>query len=77
MYAVIMAGGKGTRFWPRSRERRPKQLLNIVGPRSMLQQTVARLDSLLPPENVLVVAGENHGAEVRNQLSELPSENTS
>lgn len=75
MYAVIMAGGKGTRFWPRSRERRPKQLLNIVGPRSMLQQTVARLDSLLPPENVLVVAGENHGAEVRNQLSELPSEN--
>ena len=75
MYAVIMAGGKGTRFWPRSREKRPKQLLNIVGHRSMLQQTVARIDSLLPAENVLVVAGENHGEDVRAQLPELPSEN--
>ncbi len=75
MYAVIMAGGKGTRFWPRSRERQPKQLLNIVGHRSMLQQTVARIRSLLPAENVLVVAGESHGAAVRSQLKELPDEN--
>lgn len=75
MYAVIMAGGKGTRFWPRSREDRPKQLLNIVGQRSMLQQTVARITRLLPPENVLVVAGGNHGEEVHNQLTELPKEN--
>jgi mannose-1-phosphate guanylyltransferase len=63
MYAVIMAGGKGTRFWPRSVEKRPKQLLNIVGRRSMLQQTVARIGDLLPAENVLVVAGEAHGEE--------------
>ena len=75
MYAVIMAGGKGTRFWPRSRQKRPKQLLNIVGQRSMLQQTVARIGGLLPAENILVVAGEDHGAEVRNQLADLPSEN--
>lgn len=75
MYAVIMAGGKGTRFWPRSRQKRPKQLLNIVGRRSMLQQTVARITSLLPPENIIVVAGENHGEEVHNQLAELPKEN--
>ncbi len=75
MHAVIMAGGKGTRFWPRSREKRPKQLLNIMGHRSMLQQTVTRISSLLPVENVLVVAGRNHGEEVRAQLSELPSEN--
>ncbi|MGD8372076.1 MAG: mannose-1-phosphate guanylyltransferase [Syntrophobacterales bacterium] len=75
MYAVIMAGGKGTRFWPRSREKRPKQLLNIAGRRSMLQQTVARISSLLPPENIIVVAGKNHGEEVRNQLTELPDEN--
>ena len=61
MYAVIMAGGKGTRFWPRSRQKRPKQLLNIVGQRSMLQQTVARISGLLPSENILVVAGEDHG----------------
>jgi mannose-1-phosphate guanylyltransferase len=75
MYAVIMAGGKGTRFWPRSRRERPKQLLNIVGRRSMLQQTVARITGLLPPENIIVVAGENHGEEVHNQLAELPKEN--
>lgn len=75
MYAVIMAGGKGTRFWPRSRQKRPKQLLNIVGRRSMLQQTVARISSLLPLENVLVVAGEAHGEEVRSQLDDLPDEN--
>lgn len=75
MYAVIMAGGKGTRFWPRSTEKRPKQLLNIVGRRSMLQQTIARIGDLLPAENVLVVAGEAHGEEVRRQLAELPAEN--
>jgi mannose-1-phosphate guanylyltransferase len=75
MYAVIMAGGKGTRFWPRSTEKRPKQLLNIVGRRSMLQQTIARIGDLLPTENVLVVAGEAHGEEVRRQLTELPPEN--
>ena len=75
MYAVIMAGGKGTRFWPRSRQKRPKQLLNIVERRSMLQQTVERISSLLPLENILVVAGEDHGEEVRSQLAELPDEN--
>jgi mannose-1-phosphate guanylyltransferase len=75
MYAVIMAGGKGTRFWPRSREKKPKQLLNIVGRRSMLQQTIARIANLLPVENVLVVAGEAHGEELRRQLAELPAEN--
>ena len=75
MYAVIMAGGKGTRFWPRSRQKRPKQLLNIVGRRSMLQQTIARISSLLPLENILVVAGEDHGEEVCAQLTEIPDEN--
>ena len=75
MYAVIMAGGKGTRFWPRSRERRPKQLINIVGRRSMVQQTIARIAHLLPVEDVLVVAGDAHGEELRRQLAELPPEN--
>ena len=75
MYAVIMAGGKGTRFWPRSRERRPKQLLNIVGRSSMLQQTIGRIGNLLPLEHVLVVAGEAHGEELRRQLAELPAKN--
>lgn len=75
MYAVIMAGGKGTRFWPRSRERKPKQLLSIVGERSMLQQTVARLGDLVPGDHIVVVAGQSHGDEVRRQLPEIPSEN--
>ena len=75
MYAVIMAGGKGTRFWPRSRERRPKQLINIVGRRSMVQQTIARIGNLLPVEDVLVVAGDVHGEELRRQLAEIPPEN--
>ena len=75
MYAVIMAGGKGTRFWPRSRERRPKQLINIVGQRSMVQQTIARIANLLPVEDVLVVTGDAHGEELRRQLAELPPEN--
>jgi mannose-1-phosphate guanylyltransferase len=75
MYAVIMAGGRGTRFWPRSREKRPKQLLNIVGRRSMLQQTVRRIGNLVPRENILVVTGASHGQEVREQLAELPTEN--
>ena len=75
MYAVIMAGGKGTRFWPRSTEKKPKQLLNIVGRRSMLEQTISRIGNLLPIENVLVVAGEAHGEELRRQLAELPADN--
>ena len=49
VHAVILAGGRGTRFWPRSRTRTPKQLLNIVGKETMLEQTVARLKPLVPP----------------------------
>jgi mannose-1-phosphate guanylyltransferase len=52
IYAVILAGGRGTRFWPRSRTRAPKQLLNLVGKETMLQQTVARLRPLVPGERI-------------------------
>ena len=51
-HAVILAGGRGTRFWPRSRTRTPKQLLNIVGEDTMLEQTIARLRPLIPPERI-------------------------
>jgi mannose-1-phosphate guanylyltransferase len=54
-HAVILAGGRGTRFWPRSRTRTPKQLLNIVGEGSMLQQTVARLAPLVPAQRIWTV----------------------
>ena len=67
-HAVILAGGRGTRFWPRSRTRTPKQLLNIVGKETMLQQTVARLRPLVPPERIWTVTNSEQAQEVRKQL---------
>ena len=58
LHAVIMAGGTGTRFWPASRRRHPKQLLDLAGGQSMIQATVERLGELIPPENVLVVTNQ-------------------
>src|SRR6204780_2123484 len=66
--AVILAGGRGTRFWPRSRTRTPKQLLNIIGAETMLQQTAARLSPLFRPANLWIVTNEDQAAEVRKQL---------
>jgi mannose-1-phosphate guanylyltransferase len=67
-HAVILAGGRGTRFWPRSRTRTPKQLLNIVGKDTMLQQTVARLKPLIPAERIWTVTNAEQGAAVRKQV---------
>ena len=75
LYAVIMAGGQGTRFWPRSRRKRPKQLLNIIGQTTMLEQTVARISSLIPAERIVVVAGEAYRDLIRESLPQLPDEN--
>ncbi len=71
-YALIMAGGRGTRFWPRSRRRRPKQLQPLVSSRSLLQETVERLRPLVPPERTWVVTGEALRREVIRQLPEVP-----
>ena len=68
VHAVILAGGRGTRFWPRSRTRTPKQLLNIVGKDTMLQQTVARLKPLIPPERIWTVTNAEQAAAVRKQV---------
>jgi mannose-1-phosphate guanylyltransferase len=70
-YAVILAGGRGTRFWPRSRMRTPKQLLNIIGEDTMLQQTAARLSPLFRSANLWIVTNEDQAAEVRKQLPRL------
>jgi mannose-1-phosphate guanylyltransferase len=70
--AVILAGGRGTRFWPRSRTHTPKQLLNIVGERTMLQQTAARLAPLFSPAQIWVVTNRQQSAEVRKQLARVP-----
>ena len=75
MYAVIMAGGQGTRFWPRSRRKRPKQLLNIVGSESMIRQTVDRLVPLVQPRDVYVVTGKDHMEELVRHVSDVPAGN--
>ena len=74
-YAVIMAGGQGTRFWPRSRRKMPKQLLNIVGEATMLEQTVARISPLIPAERTVVVAGDAYRDPIRACLPQLPAGN--
>jgi len=72
-YAVIMAGGRGTRFWPRSRRRCAKQVLRIFGERSLIQETVDRLRPLLPPERIWVITNQDLHAEIRRQLPEIPA----
>jgi mannose-1-phosphate guanylyltransferase len=72
-HAVILAGGRGTRFWPRSRTRTPKQLLNIVGQQTMIQQTLNRLSPLFPASRVWVVTNGEQSAEVRRQLPAVPA----
>src|SRR5271168_4841925 len=68
IHAVILAGGRGTRFWPRSRTRTPKQLLNIAGKDTMLEQTVARLRPLIPAERIWTVTNAEQAAAVRKQV---------
>ena len=75
MYAVIMAGGKGSRFWPRSRNRLPKHLLDICSEKTIIQETVARMLPLTPPEKILIVTGAAHARELIAQLPEIPEEN--
>jgi len=73
LHAVIMAGGSGTRFWPESRVHRPKQLLPITGGASMLAETVARLDPLVPPERVWIVTNTRQVDGVRAACPDVPT----
>lgn len=73
LHAVIMAGGAGTRFWPASRADQPKQLLRLVGERTMIQSTVDRLGDIVPPDRVLVVTNRRLVAPIRSQLPEIPT----
>src|SRR5437660_8833005 len=74
-FVIIMAGGKGERFWPVSREKTPKQLLALLGERSFLQQAVDRVLPLVPIKNILVITNETQAPEVRKQIPKLPKEN--
>jgi len=69
IYAVILAGGIGSRFWPLSRSTTPKQLLSVVGDESLLQATIKRLNPLIPPEKVFVVTNEEQAELIRLHLS--------
>ena len=74
-YAVIMAGGGGTRLWPVSRKESPKQLLPLLGKETLFQSTVQRLENLFPPERILVVTVEEQAREMRQQAPSIPAEN--
>lgn len=71
LHAIIMAGGAGTRFWPESRADRPKQLLGMVGDRTMIQATAERLGGLVPPDRVWVATTERLAPQIAGQLPEL------
>ena len=75
VYALILAGGSGERFWPLSRRARPKQLLKLVSPRTLLEETVARLEGLVPNERILVLTNVEQEVAVRELLPDLPPEN--
>jgi mannose-1-phosphate guanylyltransferase len=75
IYAVIMAGGVGSRFWPRSTEKTPKQLLKIFGENTMIQDTVNRLKGLVEPGNIFVITNKIQRPEIINQLQDVPDEN--
>lgn len=72
IHAIVMAGGSGTRFWPRSRRRLPKQLLTIVGEKSMIQYTAHRLEPIVPASRLWIVTGASLVPTVRRHLPEVP-----
>src|SRR3982751_1159283 len=75
IYALILAGGSGERFWPLSRRARPKQLLRLVSNQTLLEETLARLDGLIPPERTLILTNTEQESAVRNLLGNFPKEN--
>ena len=75
LYAIIMAGGSGTRFWPASRRSQPKQYLRIASERPLLFETWKRIEGFIPPERILVVTTIDQIDHVRATLPDLPAEN--
>lgn len=73
--ALIMAGGKGERFWPLSTDEKPKQFLNLLGEKTMIQMTVNRLNKFIPMERIFIVTAENYVNLVIEQLPEIPKDN--
>ncbi|HZT30816.1 MAG TPA: mannose-1-phosphate guanylyltransferase [Bryobacteraceae bacterium] len=73
-YGLILAGGRGTRFWPRSRRRSSKQVLQVVGERSLIQATVDRLTPVIPPERLWILTNSHLREEIVRQLPEIPAD---
>jgi mannose-1-phosphate guanylyltransferase len=74
-YAIIMAGGRGERFWPKSKQHYPKQFLRLIGDQSMLQRTTARLKKLFAPDSIYVITAADYREIVLEQIPEIPEEN--
>ncbi len=74
-YAVILAGGGGTRLWPKSRNQTPKQFLKLTGPQTMTQITAARVSKIVAWDHIIVVTNQAYVDEVKVQLPEVPAEN--
>ena len=75
LYVLILAGGSGERFWPLSRKTKPKQLLSLLAPETMLEQTISRLEGLVPVENILILTNAEQEAGVRALAKSLPADN--
>jgi len=75
IYALVLAGGSGERFWPLSRRARPKQLLRLVSNKTLLEETLARLEDLIPPERILILTNTEQEGAVRKLLANFPKEN--
>ena len=75
MYALILAGGSGERFWPLSRTTRPKQLLRLISDKALLEETLARLEGLVPPERTLILTNAEQESAVRKLLGNFPEGN--
>lgn len=74
LHALIMAGGGGTRFWPRSRQAKPKQFLKLVGDATLLQQALERVEAVATPAHTWIITGASYSAETARQLPGLPAE---
>ena len=72
-YGLILAGGRGTRFWPRSRKRSAKQVLNVVGDRSLIQATVDRLAPVIPPERLWILTNDHLRDTIIDSCPKFPS----
>jgi mannose-1-phosphate guanylyltransferase len=75
IFAVIMAGGVGARFWPRSREKTPKQLLKIFNDKSLIKNTIDRLGGLIPDDHIYIVTNKTQKSSIKTQLGNIPTGN--